>query len=297
MSNAVGDFPVKGKIALVTGGGSGINFAFSRLAVENGARIVIVDLKLTAEAEEFVSKHSSSAVFAKTDVTNWQQLKSAITTSLTQFGDVPDVYIAGAGIFDPAGFNYWDDAEEERYKEIDINVGHVIKLSRMAMRALVSRGKKGVVCSVASEAGLSGVYTVPLYCATKHAVVGFTKSMTPADQLEGVKIVTVCPGLVDSPLFDEERRASLVTLLPNAMKPIDVAAVMLMLVEEGRFLGGTVYELPSKEEGRVVPPWGAEPSKTAIGMMKLQQAEEHDNAPLFQKMRERVSKERISPWP
>ena len=173
---------------------SGINLAFAQLAVSKGAKVILVDLKLKAEAEQFVAAHSHSVIFAKTDVTDWKGLKEAIALSVSHFGNVPDVYIAGAGIFDPPGFNFWDDAEEERYKEVDINVGHVIKLTRMAMRALVSRGKKGVVLSVASGAGHMGLYNCPLYCATKHAVVGFTKSMAPADLAEGVKIVTVCPG-------------------------------------------------------------------------------------------------------
>ena len=293
---------------------TGINFAFTRLAVNNGAKVVIVDLKLTDEAEEFVVAHPNAVKFVKTDVTKWQQLKHSIVFAQTHFGSVPDVYIAGAGIFDPPGYNFWDDSEEERYKEIDIDVSHVIKLTRMAMRALVSRNKKGVVLSIASEAGLSGVYNVPLYCACKHAVVGFTKSMAPADLLEGVKIVTICPGsvslpkqrlsatdcsrsIVDTPLFDPEKRETMQANLLTAMKPDDVARVMLSLVEEGKYLGGTVYELSSLEEGRVMPLWGAEPSKTAVGMAQAHSPEYVEHVPFFQKLRERMVEERKVEWP
>ena len=81
-----------------------------------------------------------------------------------------------------------------RYAEVDININHPIKVARIAMRALLGRDKKGVVLMIASMAGLMGVYPTPLYCATKHAIVGFVRSMALADELEGVKIVAICPG-------------------------------------------------------------------------------------------------------
>lgn len=64
------------------------------------------------------------------------------------------------------------------------------------MRALLSKNKKGVVLITSSVAGLAGNYVAALYCATKHAMVGFVKSMSEADELEGVKVVAICPGYV-----------------------------------------------------------------------------------------------------
>jgi len=79
---------------------------------------------------------------------------------------------------------------------VEININHPIKLARIAMRALLGADKKGVVLMIASVAGLVGVYSSPLYSATKHAIVGFVKSMAEADEFEGVKVVAVCPGYV-----------------------------------------------------------------------------------------------------
>jgi len=98
----VGSFPLKGKIAVVTGGGSGINLSFAQLAVQAGARVIIADLKLTREGETFMSsQNSKTAVFVKTDVSKRADLENLITVSEKEFGDVPDVYIAGAGVFEP----------------------------------------------------------------------------------------------------------------------------------------------------------------------------------------------------
>ena len=69
-----------------------------------------------------------------------------------------------------------------------------MKLTRLAMRALASRDKQGVVCCIASSSGLMGIYTAPMYCASKHAVIGFVKSMAPAERIEGVRVVCCAPG-------------------------------------------------------------------------------------------------------
>ncbi len=79
----------------------GINLAFARNASSQGAKVVIADLRLTTEAEEFI-KEAKDVVFTKCDVAVWRDLQNLITVSKKEFGDVPDVYIAGAGVFEPA---------------------------------------------------------------------------------------------------------------------------------------------------------------------------------------------------
>jgi NAD(P)-dependent dehydrogenase (short-subunit alcohol dehydrogenase family) len=71
---------------------------------------------------------------------------------------------------------------------------HPIKLARIAIRSLLQANKKGVILTVASLAGYQGAFAAPLYCASKHTVVGFTRSMGALDELEGIKIVLSAPG-------------------------------------------------------------------------------------------------------
>lgn len=73
--------------------------------------------------------------------------------------------------------NYWYDPEDERYAQIDINLSHPIKMTRIAMRQLASEDRKGVILPIASVGGLAGLYTCPIYIACKHGIVGFVKSM------------------------------------------------------------------------------------------------------------------------
>lgn len=104
-------------------------------------------------------------------------------------------------MFEPKWSAFLADTEEQHYKTMSINAEHPIKLTRIAMRSLLGANKPGVVLLVGSMAGIRGSYTAPLYCATKHAVAGFTKSMAQADKDENVKVICCCPGMVDTPLW------------------------------------------------------------------------------------------------
>ena len=98
----LGDFPLKGKIAVITGAGSGINLSYAQLATQQGARVIVADLKLTEDGEKFMKgEGAKTAIFVKCDVTKRAELENLIVVSEREFGDVPDVYVAGAGVFEP----------------------------------------------------------------------------------------------------------------------------------------------------------------------------------------------------
>ena len=198
----VGDFPLSGKVAVVTGGGSGINLAFVRLALQASAKVLIADLKLLPEAEQVLKESNGTCAFAKCDVSNWSDLNRLPSEVAEAFnGAVADVWIAGAGVFEPQWSSFLYDREEDHYKAMQINAEHPIKLTRIAMRSALGADKPAVVLIVASGAGITGQYGAALYCATKHAVVGFTKSMGQADNDENIKIVCILPGMVATPLW------------------------------------------------------------------------------------------------
>ncbi|KXT15705.1 hypothetical protein AC579_145 [Pseudocercospora musae] len=251
-------FPIKHKIVVITGGGSGIGFALARLCHERGAKVLIGDLKLVSEAQEYLNKLllPGDIIFYRCDVTSWKSLHDLISASVDNFGHVPDVYVPSAGVFEPPWSNFWDDSEENEYKTIQINVNHPIKFSRIAMRALAGAEKQGVVCLIASSAGIRGNYLASLYATSKHAVVGFAKSMGQADVEEGVKIVCILPGMVQSPLWeDREDEMTKITQyeerLKTALQPADIAETMLRMIEDEEFDGGTCV-LKTKAEERIV---------------------------------------------
>ncbi|KAI9368017.1 hypothetical protein BJX61DRAFT_550761 [Aspergillus egyptiacus] len=267
----VADFDVCGKIVAITGGASGIGLELAKLVLTKGAKVLIADLRLTPEAESLVD--GKTVIYLKTDVARWRELENIVAVSRDVLGDVPDVYVAGAAVFEPAWSNFWDDTETESYGSVQINVNHPLKLTRIAIRALLSRNKKGVVLIVASMAGYQGNFGAAMYCTTKHALVGFTRSVGQLDQHEGVKVVTICPGIVDTPLWDSKPtlREQFGYHPKLAISARAVAETELELIESGKYPGGTVYEI-STLGGRKIPtyfitPPGYDPKDPKQGYM------------------------------
>ncbi|CAN8105080.1 unnamed protein product [Discula destructiva] len=252
-AQTVGDFPVKSKILLITGGGSGTGLAFAKLFNPKDGRVIIGDLELTAAAEDFLHTTEvdspGSVVFGTCDVMDWNSLHALISASVQEFSELPDVYRPCAGIFEPPWSNFWVDTEG--YATTRINREHPIKLTRLAIRALRGGGdKKGVVLTVASSgSGLIGT----LYCTSKHAIVGLMESLGHVDAAEGVKVVCICPTIVATPLWEdrEDDRAKDYKYGEEGSArdtPEEVANAMLRLVEEGKYAGGTVLRKTQAEE-------------------------------------------------
>ncbi|KAF2814103.1 NAD(P)-binding protein [Mytilinidion resinicola] len=248
---------LKNKIVLITGGGSGIGLCLVKQTQQLGGRIIIGDLKLGEEAQTLVSK-DPNVIFQKCDVSKWKDLEALISASEKQWGDVPDAYGICAGVFDPPWSNFWQDPEDERYASVDINVNHPLKLTRFAIRASLGKGKKAGVCIIASIAGIAGNVASPLYCATKHAVVGFTKSMKGTDAYTGVRITTICPGLVKTPLFTLDKMKQFSFSDEKALLPEQVAEKMLDMLQKAEYTCGTVVEL-TPLGSRLIPEWNITP--------------------------------------
>lgn len=212
------------KIALVTGGGSGINLAFVRLLHNVGCKILIADIGLHAEAQKWLDSldndvdenekdkssrrngdNTAKPVFQRTDVTDWGQLERAFEVCRDTFGDVPDIVVPGAGIYEPNSNTFWDDVDtDSRYKVLDVNLVHPIKASRLAIRYMVEAGKAGkagkkggvggAIVHTSSIAAQRSSIVTPLYQASKHGISSFVRGMAPLQELAGIRVVGVAPG-------------------------------------------------------------------------------------------------------
>lgn len=267
---------MKGKIVVITGAGSGINLEFAKLCHERYAQVIIGDVRLTPEAEEWIATTKSSApkvIYQKTDVAKWDQLLDLLDVAEKEFGDVPDLYVAGAGVFEPDWSNFWEDPETDGYKSIDINVAHVIKFTRMGIRKLLSKDKKGVILVVGSIAGQTPNFTAPIYVATKHAVSGFVRSLTMLDEYTGIKVVCCAPGMVLTRLWTDrpDMKKNYTGIEEIALGPKDIAESMVVLAESAKYGGGTVLEVAKGQPWREVPAFNA-PPPAGIGAKPEQSA-------------------------
>lgn len=220
-----------------------------RLALQAKAKVLIADLKLLPEASDLLKTSHNNAAFMECDVSKWSDLNKIPSEVNKAFGPeaVADVWIAGAGVFEPQWSSFLYDTEAEHYKTLQINTEHPIKLTRIAMRSCLAANKPCVVLIVASMAGITGSYGAALYCTSKHAVVGFTKSMAQADVDENCKVVAVCPGMVSTPLWTGEAAKDVAKQYSYTddmcITSEDVAEAMLEMVQSGEYAGGSLLEV------------------------------------------------------
>ena len=184
------------RVALVTGGASGIGLALVRRLASAGARVVVADLDL--DAAQAAAREADGSAFA-CDVRDPAASEAAVAHAERTYGGL-DLVFLNAGVSQQT--SSWDDLDLDAYRRTTgINVDGVVFGVRAALPALRRRGG-GAFVVTASLAGLSPAPATPVYALTKAAVVGFVRSMAPPLAPEGITMNAVCPGFVDTPLLD-----------------------------------------------------------------------------------------------
>lgn len=185
-----------GKVALVTGGGSGIGLALGRRLAAAGARVVVADISL--DAAQAAAEEAGGSAFA-CDVRDPAANEAAVAHAERSFGGLDAVFL-NAGVSQQTAS--WDDLDVEAYRRTTaVNVDGVVFGVRAALPALRRRGG-GAMVATASLAGLAPSPATPVYGLTKAAVVGFVRSLAPPLAPEGITFNAICPGFVDTPLLD-----------------------------------------------------------------------------------------------
>lgn len=187
---------------VVTGGSSGLGLALAHALAKKGARLVLVarnPSKLDAAAREIVESHPGAKVDVQAvDVTDEAAVTGAMRAAAEAMGGI-DVLINNAGILREG---YFETLPSSAFRDVmDINFFGVLNATMAALPYL--KEAKGRLINIASVAGLMGVFGYTPYCASKHALVGFTSSLRCELEPLGVKVQLVCPGEFDSPMVDE----------------------------------------------------------------------------------------------
>jgi NAD(P)-dependent dehydrogenase (short-subunit alcohol dehydrogenase family) len=132
----------------------GIGLALTKQAHAIGAKVLVADLRTTAAFDTFASG-KDDILYMQCDVTRWTDFARLFDVCEKKWKDVPDAYAICAGVFDPPFSNFWDDPEQdEGYMQVDINVNHPIKLTRLAIRKSLNKGKRASVCIIVSRSML-----------------------------------------------------------------------------------------------------------------------------------------------
>ena len=194
------DLGLANKAALVTGGGSGIGRATARLLGENGALVAVVDkdsANARATAEDIVA-HGGKAIALTADVSREDEVGAAAAQAEAAFG-VIRVLVNNAGIGERRPML---ELPLEAWKNVlDVNLTSVFLFTRAIARRMVEAGGGGAIVNVASVAGLNGVTNRSAYAASKHGVVGLTRTLALELASHGIRINAVAPAMVATNLL------------------------------------------------------------------------------------------------
>ena len=236
-----------GKSILLTGAAAGIGRATALLAAQEGARCAIVDVAL-AGAEETATQIQAAggeAIAIACDVTQSEQVQAAIAATVDAFGRL-DGAVNNAGVSGTLAFSA-EMAEEDWQHTLDVNLTGVFRCLKYELQQMMAQEGGGAIVNTASAAGLIGLPRAVAYAASKHGVIGITRTAALEYARRRIRVNAVCPGFVETAMVDiwDEMRPGMLDGVRrfNPMRrlgqPDEVAAAIVWLLsDEASFVNG-----------------------------------------------------------
>jgi NAD(P)-dependent dehydrogenase (short-subunit alcohol dehydrogenase family) len=242
--------PLDGKVAIVTGGGSGIGQAACHLYAREGAKVVVSDIdeKGGNETCRAIQEKDGEAAFIRADVATPRDCQALVGETLEKYGRL-DIAFNNAGIGGEA--NHTGEYSLEGWqKVIEINLSGVFYCMRYEIPAMLKTGG-GAIVNMASILGQVGFSKSPAYVAAKHGVVGLTRTAAIEYAKQGLRINAVGPAFIHTPLIsgleqDRQIRDYLISLHPMGRlgEVEEVAELVIWLSsEKASFVTGAYYEV------------------------------------------------------
>ena len=226
---------LENKVAVITGAGSGIGEATARLFVEEGAKVVIGDVADSAKAVvDDIKAIGGVAIFVRCDVTNEESVQNLMETAYETFGSL-DILVANAGIPEKKGPVH-EMVLADWQKVIDIDLTGVVLSNKFAIQQMLKNGSGSIVNmgSILAHVGQAGSTA---YSAAKAAVVNFTRSQALTYAEQGIRINSVSPGYIETPLLAKlppETTQAMLAKMPIGRlgKPEEIANAIAFLASD-----------------------------------------------------------------
>jgi NAD(P)-dependent dehydrogenase (short-subunit alcohol dehydrogenase family) len=238
---------------LISGGGSGLGAATAQLLASAGAKVVIADVN-SEKGEALAAEIGARALFVKTDVTDEESVKNAIGAAISKFGALHGaVNCAGIGVAEKTIGKEGPHPLASFKRVIEVNLIGTFNVIRLAASQMVQQepapsGERGVIVNTASVAAFDGQIGQAAYSASKGGIVGMTLPIARDLARDGIRVVTIAPGLFDTPLLaglPEKMRQALGTQVPfpaRLGRPSEYAALAKHIIEN-EMLNGEVIRL------------------------------------------------------
>lgn len=195
---------LQNKIALITGGTSGIGEATAILFAKEGARVAITgrDERRGRDVAQRIIQGGGQSLFIRSDVRRAEDCGRAVDETVRAFNGL-DILFNNAGVFFP--HTAVDCTEEEWDLQMDVNLKGTFLMSKAALPRMIEQ-RSGVIINNSSGWGIAGGDSAVAYCASKGGVVLLTKAMAIDHGRQGVRVNCICPGDVDTPMLPEDAR-------------------------------------------------------------------------------------------
>ncbi|HBV99161.1 MAG: 3-hydroxy-2-methylbutyryl-CoA dehydrogenase [Peptococcaceae bacterium BICA1-7] len=240
-------------VALVTGGASGLGEATVRNIVAGGGKAVILDMSEERGAK-LVAELGDSAIFVKTDVTDEASVQAAVDRAIEAFGAVHIVVnCAGIGIAQKVLSKKGPHSLGSFSKVIQVNLIGTFNVIRLAAEKMAANtpnegGERGVIISTASVAAFEGQIGQVAYSASKGGVVGMTLPIARELASYGIRVITIAPGLFETPMFDSlpdsvKKALGEMTPFPSRLGYPEEYALLARSIIENPMLNGTTIRL------------------------------------------------------